>query len=140
MNRTYEFVDEAQLSLRQKFEETKRDRPAFIFYLPAVIAASLKDLLDLVIGWIPGIGFVLAIMFGTIIFILLYFIKTNKSLLSSGLIIKRVLIMIFAVLAESIPLFNFIPITTATVLLIWFLDTHASEKQLEILSRALKKV
>ena len=140
MNRTYEFVDEAQLSLRQKFEEAKRDRPAFIFYLPAVIAASLKDLLDLVIGWIPGIGFVLAIMFGTIIFILLYFIKTNKSLLSSGLIIKRVLIMIFAVLAESIPLFNFIPITTATVLLIWFLDTHASEKQLEILSRALKKV
>lgn len=140
MNQAYEFANEANRSLQQQFEEVKRDRPAFIFYLPAVIVASFKDLLDLAIGWIPGIGFVLAIMFGTIIFILLYFIKTNKSLLSSGLIIKRLLIMIFAVLAESIPLFNFIPITTATVLLIWFLDTHASERQLDLLSRALKKV
>ncbi len=125
---------------QQRFDEMRRNRPAFIFYLPAIIAASLKDLLDLVIGWIPGVGFVLAVIFGTIIFILLYFIKTNKNLLSAGLMLKRALIMIFAILAESIPLFNFIPITTATVFLIWFLDTHASDKQLKALSLSLRRL
>ena len=140
MRQLSDAATQARFLLQQQFEDVRRNRPAFIFYLPAIIAASLKDLLDLVIGWIPGIGFVLAVMFGTIIFILLYFIKTNKSLLSAGFMLKRALIMIFAILAESLPLFNFIPITTATVFLIWFLDTHASDKQLKALSIALRRL
>ena len=134
--------DGSEEFLRRKrdLDEARRDRPAFIWYLPAVMVASLKDLLDLAIGWIPGVGFVLAVIFGVSIFLLLSLIKTNKSLLSSGFVIRRLLVMIFAILAESIPMFNLIPITTATVFVIYWIDKHASEKQIEILSKVLKKI
>ena len=128
------------LARKQNLDEVERDKPRFISYVPALMAALLKDTLDLAIGWIPGVGFVLAVCFGALIFALLTLVKTNKQLVDSKFLVKRLLIILLAMLVESFPIFDFLPIETLTIVVIYLIDKHASAKLIALLTEGLKRM
>ena len=96
---------------------------SFLKYLPALMVAILKDLLDLVlIGSLPGIGTIVTFTFSLLIFFLLMLSGSSKSYSTS----KKGMILLGGTLTEGI-LFglNFLPIETLTVLAIYFGDKRS---------------
>ncbi len=136
---TYDEYDRSPefLAKEQELEKVKKDYPSFLLYLPVMMVALLKDLLDLAIGWIPGVGFLLAVCFGFLLFMLLFIIRANKSLINSRFLIKMGMVFLVGTLIESIPLLNFLPIETTVIYVIYWLDKHLSEKQIKLLMEAL---
>lgn len=135
---------------RQKIEDSERklgkavnDKATLWDYKFAFFFAILKDLLDLLGFSLPVISFIVTTLFTILIFIALYFAKTNKSVLEMRFIIRKAVIWITGFITESL-LFgiNFLPIQTLVVYLIYLVDKAASneqiEKALEILENAKK--
>jgi hypothetical protein len=99
---------------------------SFLKYLPALMVALLKDLLDLVlIGSLPGVGTVVTFVFSLLIFLLLLLSGSSKKYSTS----KKSMILLAGTLTEGM-LFglNFLPIETLTVLAIYIGDKKSQKK------------
>lgn len=102
------------------------EKTSFFAYLPALIVAMLKDLLDFTgIGSLPGIGFVVTLCFTFLIFmLLLLFTGKNKSTLRKmETMAQRAGILIGGGLFEG--LFfgaNLLPVETGMVIAIYLVD------------------
>lgn len=81
-----------------------------------VIVSVLNDVLDFVTGYFPGVNEVITMIFDMIIGMLIFFefiqrrIKREKNL--SGMIVKKILTLLVASLAESLPVFDLLPFQT----------------------------
>jgi hypothetical protein len=101
-------------------------------YKFAFSAAILKDLLDLVGFSLPVISFIVTFLFSVVIFIALYFAKTNKGVLEIRYFVQKFVVWTGGFITESL-LFgiNFLPIQTLVVYLIYLIDKSASNEQIE---------
>lgn len=126
--------------LDDKLDETKRSRPTFFSYSLVFVIALFKDIMDFVgIGSLPAIGTVITFCLSLLIFLLLLITRTNKKLIDSRFIIRTGLILLACVLVEGFAFgLNFLPIETATIFIIYFMDKHLSDKQIEKVVEALK--
>lgn len=128
-------------SKERSVEETERKKPSLLVYTPALVAALLKDLLDLVlIGSFPGIGTVVTICFSILIFLLLLLTRSNSKLIDSRFLIRAGLVLILGSIAEGFIFgLNFLPIETITVFVIYLLDKNLSNEQITKLTTILAK-
>ena len=117
---------------QRKIEEIDKGRPTLFRYSPAIMVATLKDLLDLIGFSLPVLSFVISAIFGFLIFVLLLLAKTNSSLVEMRFVIRRAVIFICGFIIEAF-LFgiNFLPIEVLTVLLIYWVDKHFTKEQIE---------
>lgn len=95
--------------------------------------ALLKDLLDLVgIGSLPGIGTVVTICFGFLIWILLTVFDRSSQHTGMNIRLIRGLVTIFFTLIEAVGFgLNFLPIMTLTVIVLYQLAKRAYKKAKE---------
>lgn len=103
---------------------------SFFSYMPALLIALMKDLLDLTfIGSLPGIGTVVTFCFSILIFFLLMLAGSGQNYTLA----KKGLLLLVGTVAEGI-LFglNFLPIETMTVFLIYRGDKKAGKKEISL--------
>ncbi len=121
-------------SIRAEYQERlsklRSSHPTMIMYAPALVAAGLKDLLDIPLTPTGFGNFILSATFGFLIFMLLKLAKTNSAIIESRVVVKGALrqglIMIGFSLTDGMPGLGAFPIETAAVVLIFFLDRAAS--------------
>ncbi len=109
-----------------------------IFYIVALAVAFLKDVLDLAfITSLPGIGTVLTFVFTVAIIVLIILAGLfsvivggigPRSLFKVGGTIRRLLVILGGGLIEELPGINFLPLETATVVLVMYLHGKAYKK------------
>ncbi|MEK9174271.1 MAG: hypothetical protein AAB845_03350 [Patescibacteria group bacterium] len=121
-------VEEADSKVAQAVEE-KADIWDYKF---AFCAAILKDLLDLGGFSVPVVSFIVTTFFTIIIFIALYFAKTNKNLMDMRYFVKKFAVWVTGFITEAF-LFgaNLLPIQTLIVYLIYLIDRSASNEQIQ---------
>lgn len=117
----------------EEAEEAERNKPSLLLYMPAFVLAAIKDLLDWVlIGSLPVIGTIITFMFGITIFLCLLLVKTNGSVADSRFVIWRAVIMLCGTAAEGFIFgLNFLPIQTIVILIIFLMDRHLSQGQID---------
>ncbi len=95
--------------------------------------ALLKDLLDFAfIGSLPGIGTVVTICFGFLIWILLTIFDRSSQHTGMNIRLIRGLVTIFFTLIEAVGFgLNFLPIMTLTVIILYQLARRAYRKAKE---------
>lgn len=114
----------------QSFTEevsVRKRNVSFFSYMPALLVALMKDILDLVfIGSLPGIGTIVTFCFSLLIFFLLMLAGSG----TSYSLARKGALLLAGTLAEGV-LFglNFLPIETITIFLIYRGDKRASKKQ-----------
>lgn len=106
------------------------EKPSALLYLGVSMIALFKDLLDLVgIGSLPGIGTVVTICFGFLIWILLTVFDTSSNHTGMNIRLIRGLVTIFFTLVEAVGFgLNFLPIMTLTVIVLYYLAKRAYKK------------
>ena len=121
-----------------ELKQTRETSPTLFVYAPALGVAFFKDILDLTfITSLPVIGFALTACFSLLIFLLLLLTRSNSKLIDSRFLIKFALVLIVASLVESIPILAFLPLETAVILLIYWMDKHLSEEQIDKITQGL---
>lgn len=117
----------------KNLEVEEKTKPTLWGYRYVFLIAGAKDLIDLgFVTILPGIGFIVAIMFWTAMLIALYLAKTNRSLFE----IKRVATMTVGFILESLGfLLSALPMQTITAIAIYFIDKLESNK---LIARALQ--
>lgn len=117
------------------------ERPSRSLYMLVGMIALLKDVLDAafnLMNAIPGLGMVLSFIFGiclgTTIFLLLATFDRSSGMKSLWLV-KRLLITIMTLLADMLPIFSFLPLTTLSVALMYLLALSAWKQQSKAASR-----
>lgn len=139
----YEQMQESVDSARRAFaamrtdyqlhlEQIRSRHPTLIMYMPPLMAAGMKDMLDAPVNLTMIGSGILSALFGTIIYVLLMRIKTNSSVMESKLLVKKA-IQRFVVVggfsaADAIPGIGFLPLELAAVFVIFILDKAASTK------------
>lgn len=125
---------EARRQSQQRIEKEQvvLGRPvSFFSYMPALGAAILKDLLDLIfmIGPLFFIGTIVTFCFSLLIFFLLMLSDTKQK----HSLTKKGLILLIGTLTEGLFFgLNLLPIETMTVLFIYFMDRRASKKEVSL--------
>lgn len=100
---------------------------SLLSYAPALLAAILKDILDLVFGWIPGIGAIITLCFSLMIFFLLLLAGSGGKWQYS--LARKGGFLLVGTAIESVPVLSVIlPLETFTVYLIYRADRKAAEK------------
>ncbi len=104
------------------------EKPSMILYMVVGVFALLKDVTDLLFGLIPVIGIATAVVFGFCISTIIYLLLTAfdrsggaQNLRSSQMFIKRLLVLLGTMMVDIIPLLNFLPITTLSVMLLYWM-------------------
>ncbi len=117
---------------KNKIAGLKESRAKIIQYAPALPFAILKDVLDIPgIASLPGVGTVIGIACSFAIFMILFFGRVNKKLVDSRFLLRMAISMICTTLIEFLPGINFLPVQTFTVLAIYVMDKHLTDKQIE---------
>jgi hypothetical protein len=96
----------------------------FFLYVPALLIALLKDLLDFIfIGSLPGLGTVVTLIcsIGILLFLLIPQIFSQKKV-GPLRVLRSLGLVMLATLAEFFPGLNFFPIETGAVLLVFVID------------------
>lgn len=100
------------------------------YYLPALFAALLKDIIDWsIIGSFPAIGTVLTFCASIFIFFMMLLAGSSVKIKVATSIVRRYLILTVGTLIEFLFGINFLPVLTLTILIIWFMA--AAEKKQE---------
>lgn len=123
-------------------EVAEESKPSIWRYTPALLVATLKDLLDLIgLGSLPLLGTAVTICFSILIFLLLLLAKTNSTLTDSRFAIRRAIIFLVGITVEAFAFgLNLFPIEILTVYAIYWLDKHLSAEQIEKFSEIVKRV
>lgn len=126
----------------RELAEVKKNKPGWIGYSPIFTVALFKDMLDLaLVGSLPGIGAVVTLCFSGLIFLMLMLVRTNKKLIDSRFLIKRGVVLLLGSLTEGFIFgLNFLPIMTITIAIIYMMDRHLSDKQIERIIGTLKEL
>lgn len=116
MARSYAFAEQGSQHLDIPAREVR-----LIDYAPAFLAALLKDTLDLGLGWLPGMSFLLSICFDFLILLLLGRCKLSY---------RQKLITLFGLgLVDSVPVMSFLPVQTLAVYRLYKLDKRAAQEE-----------
>lgn len=126
----------------EEAEEAERNKPSLLAYTPALVLAIIKDLLDWVlIGSLPVIGTIVTFMFAVPIFICLMLVKANGSVADSRFVIRRLVIFLCGLAIESFIFgLNFLPIETITIAVIFLMDRHMSQEQINRFNSIAKEL
>lgn len=126
----------------RELAEVKKNKPGWISYSPIFTVALFKDMLDLaLVGSLPGIGAVVTLCFSGLIFLMLLLVRTNKKLIDSRFLIKRGVVLLLGSLTEGFIFgLNFLPIMTITIAIIYMMDRHLSDKQIEKIIKILQEL
>lgn len=126
----------------EEAEEAERNKPGLLVYMPAFVLAIIKDLLDWVlIGSLPVIGTIVTFMFAVPIFICLMLVKSNGSVADSRFVIRRLVIFLCGLAIESFIFgLNFLPIETITIAIIFLMDRHMSQEQIDRFNSIAKQL
>jgi hypothetical protein len=126
----------------RELAEVKKNKPGWIGYSPIFTVALFKDMLDLaLVGSLPGIGAVVTLCFSGLIFLMLMLVRTNKKLIDSRFLIKRGVVLLLGSLTEGFIFgLNFLPIMTITIAIIYMMDRHLSDKQIEKIIKILQEL
>lgn len=121
--------------LGKMYSNATGEKPSWILYMIVGVFALFKDLTDLVFGFIPGIGMAIALVFGfcfsAVIYLLLMAFDRSggaSNLHSSQLFIKRLLVLLAATVVDMVPLIGFLPVTTLSVMLLYWMAKRAWKK------------
>jgi hypothetical protein len=104
------------------------EAPSLILYMIVGIAAILKDASDLLFGFIPVVGTVLALIFGfcfTVTIFLLLALFDRSSGTKSRAMVKRLVVLLFAMVVDVIPIVEFLPTETLSVIVLYLLARSA---------------
>lgn len=111
------------------------EKPSWILYMIVGVFALFKDLTDLVFGFIPGIGSAVALVFGlcfsAVIYLLLMAFDRSggaDNRKSAQLFVKRLLTLLGATVVDMVPLIGFLPVTTLSVMLLYWMAKRAWKK------------
>lgn len=117
---------------QQRLAQIRSRHPTLIMYMPALMAAGLKDMLDAPVNLTMIGSGILSAFFGTIIFVQLMRIKTNSSVMESRFLVKKAIQRLVVVVgfsaADALPGVGFFPLELAAVFFIFVLDRLASTK------------
>lgn len=105
---------------------SQRRNVSFFSYMPALAAALLKDVLDLMfIGSFPGLGTIITFCFSILIFFLLMLAGSGQNYTLT----KKGMLLLAGTAVEGIAFgLNFLPIETITVFLIYRGDKKANKE------------
>lgn len=125
-------IDRAIAPQRKTPSQTKNKKPArqvsFLSYIPLFLVAILKDTLDLLLGWIPGLGAIISFCFGVLIFMLLLLMGSG-SLRRRGLAKKGLLLVIATMVGSILVVSMFMPEEMLAVIGMYILDKVAAKKE-----------
>lgn len=117
------------------------EKPSWLLYMIVGLFALLKDLLDIVFGFIPGVGTAISLVFGfgfSVLFFLLLSIfdrsgaGSRKNRVVAKHFIRRFIILLGTLLVDILPLLNFLPVTTLSIILLyWFAKREWKKGQRE---------
>jgi hypothetical protein len=128
-----------QEGFTKKLEELKKSKATLFQYAPAASFALLKDLSDIIfVGSLPGLGTVVSFCCSVAIFLILFLTRVNKKLVDSRFLLRMVVALALGTLIEFLPGVNFLPIETVTILLIYFMDKHLSDKKIALVTEELQ--
>lgn len=108
-------------------------KPSLILYLIVGMFAVLKDLLDF-IGLIPAIGTVISFVFGPLMTLLIAGLLTlDRSGSGSNFgaakgFMRRLGVLLAAMMVDVLPIINFLPITTLAVILLYWMAKREAKK------------
>lgn len=114
-----QYIEDQEMTTQKK----QRKTASFLAYVPALLVALVKDLLDLVLlGSLPGIGTILTFVFSLVIFLLLMIPGSSGSYRTR----KKGVMLLGGTLIEGVFFgLNFLPIETLTVLAIYMVEKKA---------------
>lgn len=114
------------------------EKPSWLLYTIVGLFALLKDLLDIAFGFLPGLGTAVSLMFGigfSIIFFLLLSIfdrsgaGSRKNRAVANHLVRRFMVLIGTLLVDVLPLLNFLPVTTLSIMLLYWLAKREWKKR-----------
>lgn len=133
-----QMLERRNRELGRMYSNATGEKPSWILYMIVGVFALFKDLTDLVFGFIPGIGMAIALVFGfcfsTVIYVLLMAFDRSggaRNLHSSQLFIKRLLVLLAAMVVDMVPLVGFLPVTTLSVMLLYWMAKHTWKKSIQ---------
>jgi hypothetical protein len=130
-----------QKAAKKRINAVKDGRPTFMRYAPASLTALLKDILDLVGFSLPGISFVVSTIFSILTFVFLLVAKMNAPFVHKDLVIRRAIILIVGYFVEAfLPGINLLPAGTVSVAIVYLVDKHLTNKQLEKETRLAQSI
>lgn len=126
----------------QELAAVKENKPGLIGYSPIFSVALFKDMLDLaLVGSFPGVGTLVTFCFSLLIFVMLLLTRSNKKLIDSRFLLRWVVTLILGSMVEGFIFgLNFLPIETITILVIYLMDKHLSNEQIEKVTQALQSL
>lgn len=103
-----------------------------ILPLLVIVFSALNDIFDFVTAYFPGINEMITFMFATIIGILVFFEALQKKLRNEGgiggMVAKKILTLIAASFAESLPVFGLLPFQTIGAVFMAMIKPVAGKK------------
>lgn len=97
-----------------------------------VVFSALNDILDFATAYFPGINEVITFMFATIIGILVFFEALQRKLANEKgigkMVAKKLLTLLMASLAESLPVFGLLPFQTIGAVTMGIIKPGAQKK------------
>lgn len=134
---------EAQLYRRQLQGAFTGEKPSWILYMVVGMVALFKDMSDLVFGAIPMVGLALAFVFGlcfsVTIFLLLTVFDRSGGAGNLGVtkkFVHRAIALISAVLIDMLPVISFLPVTTFSVIVLYWLAKREWKRNMEQSARS----
>ncbi len=109
-------------------------QPSMMLYFIVGMFAVVKDLLDL-IGLIPAIGTVISFVFGPLMTLVIAgLLSLDRSGSGSNFgaakgFLRRLGVLLGAMMVDVLPIINFLPITTFAVMLLYWMAKHEAKKQ-----------
>ena len=120
----------AALRQRQQQREVQSEnhQVSFFRYVPALLAAGLKEVLDLVlIGSLPGLGTLITVADSITVFILLTFTRLETAF-HPKVLFRRLIVMGIVTLIEGLAVgVNFLPLEMVSVILLYFLEKRSQK-------------
>lgn len=105
--------------------------PSVILYLLVGVIALTKDATDFIFGFLPVFGIIFAFIIGlciSLVIFLLLLVFDKSSGMKMRFILKRLIILMLAMVIDMLPVVSFVPIETASVGLMYILARRAWKK------------
>lgn len=132
----------SQEALRSRQLKLSGERPSLMLYMILGMFALLKDMLDLALGVIPGVGIVMSFVTGmcfsiTAFALLSIFDRSGKAgnMGATRQLVHRVIVFLGSALVGMMPVLGFLPETTLAVIVLYALAHRAWKKSMRQAAR-----